>query len=62
LLICCLQEIDIKAGGGKPMTMGEMCRLMLTRWDRWSLVLVMINWKIMINCMIMIYRMIMIIG
>jgi len=27
------EEIDIKAGGGKPMTMGEMCRLMLTRLE-----------------------------
>jgi len=27
------EEIDIKAGGGKPMTIGEMCRLMLTRLE-----------------------------
>jgi hypothetical protein len=25
------KEIDIKAGGGKPMTMGELNRLFLTR-------------------------------
>jgi len=27
------EEIDIKAGGGKPMTIGEMCKLMLTRLE-----------------------------
>merc|ERR1719210_2910473 len=27
------EEIDIKAGGGKLMTIGEMCRLMLTRLE-----------------------------
>jgi len=27
------EEIDVKAGGGKPMTIGEMCRLMLTRLE-----------------------------
>jgi len=28
-----ITEIDVKAGGGKPMTIGEMCRLMLTRLE-----------------------------
>jgi len=27
------EEIDVKAGGGKSMTIGEMCRLMLTRLE-----------------------------
>merc|ERR1711874_733023 len=27
------EEIDVKAGGGKPMTMGEMIKLMLTRLE-----------------------------
>ncbi|XP_023349552.1 pre-mRNA-splicing factor 38B [Eurytemora carolleeae] len=27
------EEIDIKAGGGKPMTMGEFCRMILTRLE-----------------------------
>jgi len=27
------EEIDVKAGGGKMMTIGEMCRLMLTRLE-----------------------------
>jgi len=27
------EEIDIKAGGGKPMTIGEMCKTMLTRLE-----------------------------
>jgi len=27
------EEIDVKAGGGKPMTIGEMCKLMLTRLE-----------------------------
>jgi len=27
------EEIDVKAGGGKTMTIGEMCRLMLTRLE-----------------------------
>ena len=29
--IFCLKEVDIKAGGGKNMTIGEFCRLILTR-------------------------------
>jgi len=27
------EEIDIKAGGGKPMTIGELCRTMITRLE-----------------------------
>lgn len=29
----CIQEIDLKAGGGYKVTIGEMCRMMLTKLD-----------------------------
>lgn len=28
-----VQEIDLKAGGGYKVTIGEMCRMMLTKLD-----------------------------
>ena len=28
-----LQEIDVRAGGGKPITMGELCRHFLERLE-----------------------------
>lgn len=33
VVLCCVQEIDLKAGGGYAVTVGEMCRMMLTSLD-----------------------------
>lgn len=32
-IISNIQEIDVKAGGGKSMTMGEMIKAMITRLE-----------------------------
>ena len=32
-LMFCVQEIDLKAGGGFSVTIGEMCRMMLSKLD-----------------------------
>lgn len=30
---CCVQEIDLKAGGGYSVTVGEMCQMMISKLD-----------------------------
>lgn len=33
LCVCVVQEVDLKAGGGYTVPIGEMCRMMISKLD-----------------------------